>query len=58
MKNIAIIGNGKSTHRYHLPFIEDSKLFNVIGIYARSDNQFEMPYPKEYKIYRDLEKIG
>lgn len=57
MKNIAFIGNGKSTHRYHLPFVEDSKLFNVVGIYARSKNQFEMPYPKTYKIYSDLEEM-
>lgn len=57
MKNIAIIGNGKSTHRYHLPFIEDSNAFNVVGIYARSENKFEMPYPKKYKIYSDLEEM-
>lgn len=52
--NIGIIGNGKSCHRYHLPYIEQSNLFNVVGIYSRTEKTFEMPYPKEYKHVHDI----
>ena len=48
MKKIktAFVGLGKSAHRYHLPFIDKTGLFEVIGYYTRSNKIFEMPYPK------------
>lgn len=43
---IAFIGMGKSANRYHLPFIDKTGLFEVIGYYTRSNKTFEMPYPR------------
>ena len=48
---IAFIGFGKSAHRYHLPFIDHSEQFDVIGYYNRNGLTFEMPYPK----YKDIQ---
>lgn len=42
---LGFIGNGKSTNRYHLPFIDACGLFEVVGFYKQSDRVFEMPYP-------------
>lgn len=48
---LGFIGFGKSTHRYHMPFIDTAKdaqgnkCFEVIGYYTRGSRQFEMPYP-------------
>lgn len=39
MLNVGFIGNGKSTNRYHLPFILKTKKFNVKTIYAPSSNR-------------------
>ena len=41
---IGFIGNGKSTHRYHLPFIHVCGLFEVIGYFSRGQTHFSMPY--------------
>lgn len=48
---LGFIGFGKSTHRYHMPFIDTAKdmqghpCFEVIGFYTRGSRQFDMPYP-------------
>jgi predicted dehydrogenase len=54
MIKVGFIGNGKSTHRYHLPFMS-KELFNLVAIYSRSDKRFEMEYIKDYDKYDDLE---
>lgn len=39
MLNVAFIGNGKSTNRYHMPFVlARPNLFNVSKIFSRSDS--------------------
>lgn len=45
MIKLGFIGFGKSAHRYHMPFIDASGKFDIIGYYTRGSRQFEMPYP-------------
>lgn len=54
---VGIIGNGKAAHRYHLPYIVDSGVYEVVVMYARSENGFEMPYPIDLNIVRDIEQF-
>lgn len=42
---IAYVGFGKSTHRYHMPFVDKAKDFDVVGYYTTSGREFDMPYP-------------
>jgi len=42
MLTIAYIGNGKSTNRYHLPFVLTRETFRVKTIYSRADTS---PWP-------------
>ena len=41
MLTIAYIGNGKSTNRYHLPFVQKVKDIRVKAIYARSASPWQ-----------------
>ncbi|MGO1191320.1 Gfo/Idh/MocA family oxidoreductase [Vibrio casei] len=42
---LGFIGFGKSTNRYHMPFVEASGEFEVVGFYTRGSRHFDMPYP-------------
>lgn len=48
MLNIAYIGNGKSTNRYHLPFMLKSGHFNIKSIYVR---HLDSPWDKIPQVY-------
>ena len=55
MLNIAYVGNGKSTNRYHLPFATKIKEIKVKKIYARSEPKWEKLAGVDY--VSDLEAI-
>ncbi|MGX7029979.1 Gfo/Idh/MocA family oxidoreductase [Vagococcus zengguangii] len=55
MLNIAYIGNGKSTNRYHLPFATKIKEIVVKKIYARSEPKWDTLEGVEY--VNDIEAI-
>ena len=50
MLTIAYIGNGKSTNRYHLPFVQKIKDIRVKTIYSRSASPWQ---PVEGITYTD-----
>ncbi|MGL5955540.1 MAG: Gfo/Idh/MocA family oxidoreductase [Brevinema sp.] len=59
MKKIKLgfIGFGKSTHRYHMPFIDQEK-FQILSYYTRGTRVFEMPYPLSFiQQYKTLEEF-
>lgn len=45
MMKLGFIGFGKSTNRYHMPFIDAANKFEVTGYYTRGTRQFDMLYP-------------
>ncbi len=42
---LGFVGYGKSTHRYHMPFINQEK-YDIMGYYTRGTRVFEMEYPQ------------
>ncbi|MGL4677301.1 MAG: Gfo/Idh/MocA family oxidoreductase [Brevinema sp.] len=58
MKKIKLgfIGYGKSTHRYHMPFIDPEK-FQIISYYTRGLHTFEMPYLLPIKQHKNLSEF-
>lgn len=63
MKKIkyAFVGFGKSVHRYHLPFIDKTEMFQLEGYYKRGDKSFEMPYPRlpdNIKRFESIQEIS
>lgn len=56
MIKVGFIGNSKSTHRYHLPFM-NKELYELCAIYSRSDKKFEMEYTSDYDKYDDLDEF-
>lgn len=58
MLTIAYIGNGKSTNRYHLPFVFQRKeLFKVKWIYERRLNESAWRYYEDIQYSDNLEMI-
>ena len=55
---IGYIGNGKSTNRYHLPFVVQRKdKFKVKTIYRRNPNNDSWKYIDGVKYTDDIEEI-
>lgn len=56
---LGFIGFGKSTNRYHMPFIDESGSFDVVSYYTRGTRTFEMLYPlkKELVAYTNLDEF-
>lgn len=55
MLNIAYIGNGKSTNRYHIPFSSKVKGINIKKIYSPAETPWEKIEGVEY--VKDIEDI-
>lgn len=56
---IGFIGYGKSTNRYHMPFVEDSGQYEIVGFYTRGSKSFDMPYQTNTDLTRfpDVEQL-
>ncbi|MBD1573621.1 Gfo/Idh/MocA family oxidoreductase [Vibrio sp. S17_S38] len=57
MMKLGFIGFGKSTNRYHMPFIDAAKQFEVTGYYTRGTRQFDMPYPNNKPLIQRFDSI-
>ncbi|WP_105903742.1 Gfo/Idh/MocA family oxidoreductase [Vibrio gangliei] len=60
MMKLGFIGFGKSTNRYHMPFIDAANKFEVTGYYTRGTRQFEMLYPNlngEIQRFDDVQSL-